>query len=203
MLYALLRGLWYMASGFEDRFTPWSTEPRDDYWAQLTKLAGKYLEEMIVYESGDVRTILTPAHRLQGINNDDPRIAEGVEVALRALDDMHMQCKKQGTEFLVVLLPTKEYTFYPYISAKNYNVDAMEKMHRLARFENEIHERIFAVLEAKETDYLDMLPVFRNVITQDQQNPYFESLNGHYNALGNKLIARSIAAQLQEKMQEM
>ena len=203
MLYALMRGLWYVSSGSGAKFTPWTTDPRDDYWVQLTNLVNKYPKDMIAYEAGNVRTVLTPAYRLQGINFDDPRIAEGVEVALRALDEMYMYCQLQGVDFMVVILPTKEYTFYPFMASNTYNSVAMEKIHRIAHFENEMRDRIFKILDKRKIEYVDMLPVFQNVIKEDRENPFFESLNGHFNASGNKLIAQSINRYFQEKYQEM
>ena len=59
--------------------------------------------------------------------------------------------------------------------------------------EHELRERIFAVLGEKMIDYLDMLPALRQTITRDQENPFFESHNGHFDASGYGVIARSVA----------
>ena len=148
---------------------------------------------MIAFESGKVRTILTPSYRMPGINIDDPRIAEGVEVTLRALGEMYTLCKNQGIELLVVILPTKEYTFSPFLTASEHNSRAMQLSRLTDRLEHELRKRIFAVLGEKMIDYLDMLPALRQTIARDQENPFIESRNGHFDASGHGVIARSVA----------
>jgi hypothetical protein len=61
------------------------------------------------------------------------------------------------------------------------------------RLEHELRKRIFAVLGEKMIDYLDMLPALRQTIARDQENPFFESRNGHFDASGHGVIARSVA----------
>jgi hypothetical protein len=192
-LYALARGFWHMASGYEVGYTPWTTESRDDYWFRLKQLARIHPEQMIAFESGKIRTILTPSYRMPGINIDDPRIAEGVEVTLRALGEIYTHCINQGIELLIVILPTKEYTFSPFLTASEHNSRAMQLSRLTDRLEHELRKRIFTVLGEKMIDYLDMLPALRQTIAQDQEHPFFESRNGHFDASGHGVIAHSVA----------
>ena len=143
---------------------------------------------------GGIRTILTPAYRMPGVNIADPRIAEGVEVTLKALSAMHEHCRGEGAKLLVVILPTKEHTFSPFVKARDHNSQVIELSRHHDRLEGKVRKRIIEILAAKRIDYLEVLHSLQQAIAQDEGNPFFESRNGHFSALGHRVIAHSVAS---------
>lgn len=193
-LYALARGFRYLLLGYDLGFQIWTTEFRDDYWLRLKQLAAKFPDQMIALETENARTILGAHYRIAAIDLDDARIAEGMEVSLRVLERMQERCREEDVTLLVALLPTKETTFAPFRSSANASEEAEKMSKRLTRFETEVRKRLFGFFEEKGIAYVDVLPALRSAVADQLGNPYFESTNGHYSALGQEVIARTIAA---------
>lgn len=193
-LYAFARGLWHLAFGYEVGYTQWTTEFNDDYWQRSRQLAASSPDQMIAFEAEGVRTILTPHYRKVAVNVNDPRIAEGVEVTLRALQVMHKHCEDEGVRLLVVILPTKERVFAPFLTARQYDPKVIQLSRRNTELEDIIRKRIFEVLDAEKIGYVDALPFLQQAVTNNASNPFFESLNGHYSVSGQRVIGRSVAS---------
>ena len=110
-LYGLLRAL-------KERLTP----------APVTPLLSRKLETAAqavtpkvahlasVFDGGEWRTILTAPYRNRVLDDRDPRIRAGFDVAREAVNRMAQRCKAERVEFLVVLIPTKEMAFYQHVA---------------------------------------------------------------------------------------
>ena len=96
-----------------------------------------------------------------------------------------------GPNFIAVLFFMA--LFNPIGEKLEHNSRAMQLSRLTDRLEHDLRKRIFAVLGEKMIDYLDMLPALRQTIARDQGNPFFESRNGHFDASGYGVIARSVA----------
>jgi hypothetical protein len=194
-LYALVRSYWYLANGgYDAGYSQWTVESRDDYWIRLKQLAADSPDQMVAFESEGLRTILTPHYRMTGVDIRDPRIAEGVEVTRRALRGMQRLCVDNGARLLVVVLPTKELAFSPFLSLSELNTEVARLSPDVNSLEDEVRRRIFAFLDADKIDYVDALPSIQRVISEKRGNPFFESRNGHFSSLGHRAIAHAVAA---------
>jgi hypothetical protein len=194
-LYALVRSYWYLANGgYDAGYSEWTVESRDDYWIRLKQLAADSPDQMVAFESEGLRTILTPHYRMTGVDIRDPRIAEGVEVTRRALRAMQRVCLDRGARLLVVVLPTKELAFSPFVTSSELNVEAARLSPDVSSLEDEVRRRIFAFLDADKIDYVDALPAIQRVISEKRGNPFFESRNGHFSSLGHQAIAQAVAS---------
>ena len=66
-----------------------------------------------VLDGPEWKTILNTPRRLNVVNDTDVRIKAGLEISKRMLRVISDGVKKSGADFAVLLLPTKEYVFWP------------------------------------------------------------------------------------------
>ena len=141
------------------------------------------------FSDGQFRTIFTSERRLSALNLADPRVVEGLQISVRALQRMHELAAARNIRFLVVLLPTKETVFrrlwqHPSTSYRS-----------LTENEARVWTVIKDHLAHSGIEYLDALPVLREQLATGIQ-PYPVSHDGHPNEHGHKAIARLVAARL-------
>ena len=74
-------------------------------------------EEIIMYENIEynIQTGFMPAVRLKALNLELAHVREGLRISLDLIGKMNMICKEKNTEFLVVLIPTKESVYSDFI----------------------------------------------------------------------------------------
>jgi lysophospholipase L1-like esterase len=100
------------------------------------------------------------------------------ELAIDALDRINAIATSQGTDVVVVLLPSKEETYLPLLDGTPADPGAPLR----------------AALAADGIEYLDLLPAFR--AQAEAGAKLFFEYDGHPNAEGYRLIAREVLAHL-------
>ena len=187
-IYGLLVRAWYEAT----RPAKQSSEPPQDEWTKATAFAELHPAYCQIFTSGQFKTVFTSEYRLAALDLGDPRIAEGLQISLRAIQKMHELATRRGIRFLVVLIPTKEAVFRKLLQDSSVSYRALA--------ENE--ERVWRItkdfLERNGIEYLDSLPVLREQLAAGIQ-PYRVSHDGHPNEPGHKAIAKLVAAHLESK----
>ncbi len=106
---------------------------------------------------------------------------------------MHELAIEKNIRFLVVLLPTKEAVF------RNHWADPSTSYRSL--MENEERFRTIATdfLVKNGIEYLDSLPTLQQQLTKGIR-PYRVSHDGHPNEIGQRTIAKLVAAYLESSM---
>jgi len=132
------------------------------------------------------RSILTPSYRGLVVDDRDPRIRLGVEVVKSALKSMADRSREADIEFLVALLPTKEAVFWPHTDQTH------QTLADLVANETRLKIELTRDLTSYGVDVVDVTEPLREAGSQ----PYFESQDGHPNALGHRLIAAVIRGHL-------
>jgi len=79
----------------------------EEYWATVKREVRRAVDQRTLVESGQLRTVLTPAYRLCAVDLSDPRIAEGLRISLDAIGRMNERVHAAHAAFAVLLLPTK------------------------------------------------------------------------------------------------
>jgi len=182
-LYGLLRAVRY---GFAE---PPPTPALSGRYAEAVAGLTPALRRLALpVEAGAWRTILTPAYRDHLLDDQDPRIRLGFEIALRAVRVMSERCRAAGVALLVVLIPTKESVFWPRVKTSDRDPDLASLIAHEQRLRTEWHDD----LAAAGVRYVDVLDVLREAKAQ----PYYENIDGHPNELGHQLIAAAVAARL-------
>ncbi len=143
-----------------------------------------------VFSDKQFKTVFTSEYRLSALDLGDPRIAEGLQISLRAIQRMHELAASRNIRFLVVLIPTKEAVFRQLWQNPSMSYRSLT--------ENE--ERVWRItkdfLEHNGIEYLDSLPVLQEQLATGIQ-PYQVSHDGHPNEHGHKAITTLVAAHLE------
>jgi hypothetical protein len=164
-----------------------SFENENKTWENLKKFMKSHKQKnAVILENKNIRTILTPAYRLTVLDLDDARIAEGLDISLKAFKIMHDTCARHGIKFYVVLIPTKESVFS--VAAQGIN-DA----HYASLLKNErlMWEKTKTFLQASHIPHIDTLPYLQAKLLHGRQ-PYPVNDDGHPNNSGCQAIARSV-----------
>lgn len=180
-LYALLRALASHLSTTGD--VPGLL--RKDFDLAVGSLSPEDLQICSVFDDGAWKTILTAPYRLRSLDVQDPRIRAGVEVTLRALEEIRDETQQSGAELLVVLLPTKEYVF----ATRTLDMSGHVGFEALVRAEDDLHREVISFLSSRNITFVDPLPALRG----SAQQPFFEDADGHPNEHGHELIANLVA----------
>ena len=158
-------------------------------WIREKAFAETHPESYQVYDDGQFQTIFMSEYRFSVLNLGDPRIAEGLEISLKAIKKMHQLATDRDIRFLVVLVPTKETVFrdlwkHPSTSYRSLIIN---------------EERFWSITKNffsyNGIEYLDSLPVLKKQLALGIQ-PYPVSSDGHPNEHGHIAIADLVASHL-------
>lgn len=162
------------------------------HWDSIKKVEAKN-EGNLIFESPKANTVLTPNYRLLALNLNDPRLQEGLRISLEAIKKQKEKTEKNGAEFYVLLIPTKELVFRDlYFGSfasvpRNYSwlIECETKFRKTARnFFNQ-----------NSINYIDSLPALKKAL-QKGKNPYKQISDGHPNSIGQKVIAEVVFSEL-------
>lgn len=142
-------------------------------------------DEATFFEGAQWRTVLTAPYLFCALDDSDPRIRAGVEIAKSTLLAMARDADDAGSVFAVVLLPTKESVFAPRVA----DVGAHEGLAGLFAAESRLRVDLAAVLGAAGVPVLDLLPPLRGAPEQ----PYPVGRDGHPNVTGHRVIGLEVA----------
>ena len=148
-------------------------------------------EEIVMLEDDEhgIYTGFTPARRLQALDLTKPDVREGLRLALGFFKRMNEFADKQGIDFLVVIIPTKESVYGDFIEG-NHSLQDSEIIDRLLKNEREVSMMAQSYFKENHISYLDLLVPLRNAARNEQLYP--NNYSGHFNNDGNRVIAESI-----------
>jgi lysophospholipase L1-like esterase len=163
--------------------------PQDE-WERAKSIAEANPAYCEVFSDGQSKTIFTSEYRLVALNLGDPRIAEGLQISLKAIQRMHELAATRKIRFFVVLIPTKETVF------RRLWGNPSESFRR--NIENE--ERALNItkdfLVRNHIEYLEALPALQEQLMTGVQ-PYQVSQDGHPNEHGHRAITKLVATYLE------
>ncbi|NIP37780.1 MAG: hypothetical protein GWO07_14395 [Candidatus Dadabacteria bacterium] len=152
-------------------------------------------EKIIMYEDKqyNIQTGFMPAVRLKALNLKIPRVREGLRISLDLIDRMSELCRERSTDFLVLLLPTKESVYADFIE-NNPSLPDSELIDELLKNENEVRGLVLKHLTNNKISYVNALDALRNRTRYEQLYP--TNFGTHSNKNGYKIIAGSVARNL-------
>jgi hypothetical protein len=162
---------------------------RQTDWEKAKAFAAAHAEFCEVFSTGELKTVFTPEYRFSALNLQDPRIAEGVRIAHRAINTMKEVAAKRSIRFIVLLIPTKELVFQELYSSPS------ASYRRVTENEAEFWKITKKFFDVNRIEYLDALPALRAQLLAGIQ-PYPVSDDGHPNEHGHLAIAKLVAAYL-------
>ena len=155
-----------------------------DFHTAKANLTDRQLPFVSFYEGRSWQTILTSPYRFRVMDVADPRVRIGIEISKHMLEQMRFRVSESGARYLVLLLPTKEYVFWPRVE----NPDEHKLLAELARDEDRIHSEIKRYMQYHGIDFIDPVTELR----ESERQPYFPDGDGHPNALGHEIIAEKV-----------
>jgi hypothetical protein len=164
----------------------------NDPWENAKAFAAAHAEYCQVFSNGQFKTIFTSEYHLSGLNLEDPRIAEGHQISLRAIRTMAELAAERKIRFIVALIPTKELVFKELWSTPS------ESFSTLTDNETRFWKMTKHFFEEKGIEYVDVLPALRTQLAEGIQ-PYHVSSDGHINEHGHLAIAKLMHAQIQKE----
>lgn len=180
-IYGLLRAAWYTVR------TQLIANQPEAAWQDAKARAAADPSTFEVFDEGGRRTIFNSAYRLAGLDLGDVRIADGLRLSLAAILEMKRRCDDRGIRFLVVLLPTKQAVFRPFVTHPTAAYTAVVG--------NEDQARAITTefLGRNGIAFVDVLEPLRRQLAAGEQ-PYPASHDDHPNAIGHGVIAEQIRA---------
>lgn len=144
------------------------------------------------YQQDNVVTFFTPAYRQLVVDVESSIVAEGVRITKQQYQEIASLLDEADIELLVVMIPTKEMVYLPYIESDNLN----EAYQRLGEQERTLRDEMIALFEENTIAYVDTLPALREAVENDIAI-YPQSFDGHPNPNGYRIIAETIAEYIQ------
>ncbi|OQW32791.1 MAG: hypothetical protein A4E19_05385 [Nitrospira sp. SG-bin1] len=184
-LYGLLRRAQYESMRLIQR----PTNTPQEQWEAAKAFAEAHPTYCQVFSNGQFKTIFTSEYRLSALELEDPRILEGLQISLRAMQRMHELAASRNIRFIVVLIPTKEAVF------RQLWENSTMSYRRATENEERVWQSTKDFLVRNDIEYLDALPALREQLMTGVQ-PYQVSHDGHPNEHGHAAIAKLVAAHL-------
>ena len=146
-------------------------------------------DEVTFFAGAQWQTAFDAPYRFCALDDADPRIRAGVDLARTTLLAMARDAEDAGAAFAVVFFPTKELVFAPRVA----DFGAHEGLAGLVAAESRLRRELAAVLRANGVPVLDLLPPLRGAGEQ----PY--PVGGrHPNVTGSRVIGRQAARFVRE-----
>ena len=188
-IYGLLRAIWYETQQRLVSDVPaaaWND-------AKARAAAAPDPTTFEIFEEGERRTIFNSSYRLTGLDLDDVRIGEGLRIALAAIDRMSERAESEGIGFLVILLPTKQQVFRPFVARPSPSFES------LVHNEDQMWTTAGAHFAERGIDFIDTLPSLRQQLASGPQ-PYAATHDDHPSPAGQVAIAKAIDAGLGRRL---
>lgn len=161
-----------------------------EFWKELCDYAAKTLG-VVCYETANVQTVLDTRLRIR----DERVLQAGFETALNALSKIRDRLQERSIDYLVILIPSKEYIYTQALPGRFDDVDPT--FAALGEQEGRIRDRVRQELKALDISYHDLLPDLILEVQRDRPI-YPASSQSHPNSLGYGVIAKSIAQYLRK-----
>ena len=162
---------------------------REDFAAYAQKVAHLPTEQYFPVRGPHVATILTPLGRSTVMTLQDPRLAVGARITLRAIAGLRDLCRDDCT-VIAILIPTKELIYEAEVTASGTPGPASYR--DLLSAEKELWQFLRSGLDELEVAYVDLRETLMDSISKGR-NPYLSDWDGHPNLVGNRVIAERIA----------
>jgi len=163
-----------------------------DPWKEATVFAAAHPDYCQVFNDERFRTVFTSEYRLNALNLHDARIAEGHQIALRAIGRMHERARENRVRLIVALIPTKELMF------KDLWKTPSDSFRLLTDSEIHFWRLTREYFDKNGIEFVDVLPGLRAELAAGRP-PYHVSHDGHPNGVGHRAIARVVFDQIEKR----
>jgi len=185
-LFGLSRSLARLASPPPAAFTAARRKPWEHY---AESVASADPDLLFAFRDAVAATVFTPAARAAVLDPTDPRVEEGIRIALTALELAGERCGDR-CRLAVVGIPTKELVFAERVVGSG--VAAPPRYTQLVEDELAFWSRVRTFLAERRIPFIDTTQALRAGLDRGE-GQYPPDWNGHPNAAGNDAIALAVA----------
>jgi hypothetical protein len=137
-----------------------------------------------------------PKGMLLRLDQKSPAVLEGMRITFELFQAMNAACLQHGTQFLVVVIPTKEMVFSEYLEG-NRSLPMGDVIDRLLGNERIARKKTFEFLKTSGIGYVDTLPALKHSI--ENQLYARTAADMHPNKNGYKVIAEAVFETIKEQ----
>jgi hypothetical protein len=105
-----------------------------------------------------------PEDNLRALDQQDPEIQEGMRITFKLLQGMKEICDQNGIQFVVVVIPTKNTVFAPYLEERH-DLFLSDVLRRTIENENLARKKMVDFFKENNISYVDVLPAYGNPST--------------------------------------
>jgi hypothetical protein len=138
----------------------------------------------------NVRTVFTPQMRLAALDLDRPPVREGLVISQRALAQMDVDLRGQGTRLIVLLIPTKERAYCRQLQGSGGTLPVA--LDRLCQAEASVKAELVSFLDAQRIAHVDVAPALEARIAEHAVL-YPADADGHAVSAGYAVMAKVAA----------
>lgn len=151
---------------------------------------------MLEVDESGVSTGFTPDRRLKGLDLRNPEVREGLKLTLDLFSRMNELAKENETDFLVVIMPTKE-TVYSEFIARDSELSKSSNLSALIQSEEVINKIVKRYFTDNNIAFVDVQDSLKNAAGSEQIYP--NNFGGHSNKNGYRIIAETINQHLERE----
>jgi hypothetical protein len=137
-----------------------------------------------------------PKAVLFGLNQDSPNVREGMRITFELIKQASELCKKDGVEFIVVVIPTKETVFSDYLE-HNTKIPMSGTVDELISSERAARAQLFEFMQENGIENVDPLPNLKRSVGEGLYA--LSAGDMHPNRNGYRVIGESVAAYLEKR----
>jgi hypothetical protein len=145
-----------------------------------------------------IQEAFLPLGMLSRLNQDSPQIREGMRITFALIGKMNDLARRNGIEFMVVVIPTKEMVFSEDVAA--FDVPSREVIASLLKNERLARQKTFSFLSEARIRYVDALPALAQARNRElyvrSATDMHPSKNG-YQVIGETVFQALKAADVQ------
>ena len=144
----------------------------------------------LIIPDKNIQEAFRPKGLLKGLDQQDPRVREGMRITYKLIKDTDEICKQNGIQFVVVVIPTKEMVFSEYLE-HNTQIPLGDVISKLIANERLAESETFSVLRENNIQYVYPLAKLKNSVGQGLYARTASDM--HPNKNGYQIIGASVA----------
>ena len=172
------------------------------YWEQERIAKQVDQNDQMAWSDPDVpavKTIFGPRLRLSTMDQQLRSAKEGLRITKKAFSQMMKQTGSEGAQMMVVLIPTKERVYCDIVARTSTSFP--ESFARLCEVEKQIKEDLIGFLMAERIPHVDVGHAMEAMVPKHVRM-FPEETDGHPQAVGQNVIARTIFDAISRKLPE-
>lgn len=149
----------------------------------------------LVVPEKNILEAFRPEDDLRALDQQNPQIQEGMRITFKLLQQMKAICDQNQIHFLVVVIPTKNTVFSPYLEQRP-ELPLSDVLRKVTANERLARDKTFEFLQNNDISYVDALPALQASVERQLYARTAQDM--HPSANGHRVIAEAILQALNQ-----